>query len=120
MSKKGHPRVTNIIPILCISESESLFSRDSGVAQGQMVGSFIINKYLLYLFFSQRQIGVSFIRKKVYPLHLFFLVVFGGSRGFSGLSGAAQGHMGAVLSGKIYVHGIYFSLNSRGINIPLD
>ena len=69
----------------------------SGVAQGQMVGSFIINKYLLYLFFSQRQIGVSFIRKKVYPLHLFFLVVFGGSRGFSG---AAQGQMGGSFTRK--------------------
>ena len=59
----------------------------SGVAQEQMVVSFITKKlYPLYLFFSQgpsavaqRQIGGrgSFIRKKLYPLHLVFFDYYG-------------------------------------------
>ena len=57
----------------------------SGVAQGQMVGSFIM--------------------KKLYPLYLFFSL---------GLSGVAQRQIGAVLSGKSYIHCIYFSLTAMG------
>ena len=74
-----------------------------GVAQGQMVGSFIMKKlYPLYLFFSQglsgvaqRQIGGSFIRKKLYPLHLFFFDCYGQAQGFSGVLGGSWGQPGA-------------------------
>ena len=89
----------------------------SGVAQEQMVSSFIMKKLNpLYLFFfqglsgvAQRQIGGSFIRKKLYPLHLFFFDCYGYARGFSG-----------AVQGQRYVHGIYFSLNTGGINGALD
>ena len=85
----------------------------------------------LHLFFSwglsgaaQGQTGGSFIRKKLYPLHLFFFDCYGqvlrGSWGFLGLSGAVQGQIWVSLSGKSYVHGFYFSLNTGGINTALD
>ena len=56
-----------------------------GLAQGQMVGSFILKQlYPLYLFFSQglsgvaqRQMGGSFIRKKLCPWHEFFFEYWG-------------------------------------------
>ena len=76
----------------------------SGVAQGQMVGSFIMKKlYPLHLFFSQglsevaqRQIGGSFIRKKLYPQHLFFFDCYGYARGFSGALGGSWWFSGAL------------------------
>ena len=107
----------------------------SGAAQRHIGGSFIMKKlYPLNLFFSQglsglaqRQIGGSFIRKKLYPLHRFFFDCYGLARGLSGFIWGSQGSRGspganggAVLSGKSYVHSIYFSLNTGGINGALD
>ena len=40
--------------------------------------------------------------------------------GSRGLSRAVQGQMGGSLSGKSYVHDIYFSLDDGGINTDLD
>ena len=57
-----------------------------GLAQGQMVGSFIL--------------------KHLYPLYLFFS---------QGLSGVAQRQMGGSFIRKSYVHGINFSLNTGGL-----
>ena len=37
-----------------------------------------------------------------------------------GKLGGSRGKWGAVLSGKSYVYGIYFSLNTGGINGALD
>ena len=39
LSQKGHPRVTNILPIHRISESESLFSRGSHESLGGSTGA---------------------------------------------------------------------------------
>ena len=107
----------------------------SGVAQGQMEGSFIMKKsYPLYLFFSQgisgvaqRQIGaVSSGKSYIHCIYLSLTAMgkLGGSWWFSGALGGSRGQprdkWGAVLSGKSYVHGIYFSLNTGGINGALD
>ena len=54
---------------------------------------------------AQEQMVSSFIMKKLNPLYLFF---------FQGLSGVAQRQIGAVLSGKSYIHCIYFSLTALG------
>ena len=55
---------------------------------------------------AQEQMVSSFIMKKLNPLYLFF---------FQGLSGVAQRQIGAVLSGKSYIHCIYFSLTAMGM-----
>ena len=65
--------------------------------------------FIFLLGAAQRQTGGSFIRKKLYPLHLFFFDCYGYARGFSG-----------AVQGQRYVHGIYFSLNTGGINGALD
>ena len=87
-----------------------------GLAQGQMVGSFILKVISTVFIFLSGALGGSseanrgsFIRKKLYPLHLFFFDCYGYARGFSG-----------AVQGQRYVHGIYFSLNTGGINGALD
>ena len=70
--QKGHPRVTIIIQICCISESEILFSTgsheclggSSGADGGQFHHEKVLSTVIIFLSGAQRQIGGSFIRKK--------------------------------------------------------